>query len=123
MSEPRTQAELDAERCVLGAVLAAGSLDVDAGHRTLDKIIATGLDANDFYVGSLGTLYAALVEFHHRGLPLDPVSVAYELEQQQGVGADVLGRLRVLAHEIAAITPAVRWAEIVTKAGRARRVT
>ncbi len=120
MSEPRTQAELDAERSVLGGVLAAGSLDVEAGHRVLEKIIATGLDPNDFYVASLGNLYAALVELHHRGHPLDPVSVAYELEQL-GAESSVLGRLHQLAHEITAITPAKRWAEIVAKAGRTRR--
>ncbi len=120
MSEPRTQAELDAERSVLGAVLAAGSLDGEAGHRVLEKIIATGLDPNDFYVASLGNLYAALVELHHRGHPLDPVSVAYELEQL-GAESSVLGRLHQLAHEITAITPAKRWAEIVAKAGRTRR--
>ncbi len=120
MSLPRTEAELVAERSVLGAVLAAGSLDVEAGHRTLEKIIATGLDPNDFYVASLGSLYAALVELHHRGHPLDPVSVAYELEEQDAE-PDVLGRLHVLAHEISAITPAKRWAEIVAEAGRRRR--
>jgi len=120
MSTPRTQAELDAERCILGAVLAAGSLDVEAGHRVLDKIIATGLDPNDFYVASLGQLYAYLIALHHRGHPLDPVSVAYELEEQDAE-PDVLGRLHVLAHEITAITPAKRWAEIVAEAGRRRR--
>ena len=120
MSTPRTQAELDAERCVLGAVLAAASLDAAAGHRVLEKIIATGLDPNDFYVASLGNLYASLVEIYERGLPLDPVSVAYELEHL-GAESSVLGRLHQLAHEITAITPAKRWAAIVTDAGRRRR--
>lgn len=120
MKAPRTQAELDAERSVLGAILAAGSLNVEAGHRTLEKVAATGLDPNDFYVRSLGSLYAALLDLHHRGHPLDPVSVAYELEEN-GAEPDVLGRLRVLAHEITAITPAGRWAEIVATAGRRRR--
>jgi replicative DNA helicase len=121
VSEPRTEAELAAERSVLGAVLAAGSLDVDAGHRALERIIATGLDPDDFYLASLGNLYAALVELHHRGHPLDPVSVSYELERD-GAGSEVLGRLQVLAHEVHAITPAARWAAIVAKAGRERRV-
>jgi len=120
VSEPRTEAELAAERSVIGAVLAAGSLDVEAGHRTLERIIATGLDPNDFYLASLGQLYGQLIELHHRGHPLDPVSVAYELEREDA-GADVLGRLQVLAHECHAITPAARWAEIVAKAGRERR--
>jgi replicative DNA helicase len=102
-------------------VLAAGSLDVEAGHRTLERVVATGLAAEDFYLASLGTLYAAVVELHRRGHPLDPVSVAYELEAQ-GAEADVLGRLQALAHEVHAITPAARWAEIVAKAGRERRV-
>ena len=120
MSLPRTEAELVAERSVFGAVLAAGSLDVEAGHRTLEKIIATGLDPNDFYVASLGSLYAALVELHHRGHPLDPVSVAYELEEREA-DPHVLSRLHVLVHENTAITPAKRWAEIVAEAGRRRR--
>ena len=120
MSAPETQAELDAERSVIGAVLAAGSLDVECGHRTLERIVATGLDANDFYVASLGQVYAQLVDLHHRGYPLDPVSVAYELETQ-GAEPDVVGRLHVLAHEVYATTPAVRWAEIVVRAGRMRR--
>jgi replicative DNA helicase len=114
------QSELDAERSVLGAVLAAGSLDVEAGHRTLERIIATGLDPEDFFLRSHGTLYAALIDMHHRGHPLDPVSVAYELERE-GADPHALGRLRVLAHEVHAITPAPRWAEIVAKAGRERR--
>jgi replicative DNA helicase len=75
----------------------------------------------DFFVCSLGSLYAYLVDLHDRGLPLDPVSVAYELEQV-GAGPDVLGRLNVLAREVTAITPAVRWAQIVAAAGRKRRV-
>jgi len=120
VTEPRTQAELDAERSVLGAVLAAGSLDVGAGHRTLDRIIATGLDPNNYYVASLGQLYAHLIEFHYRGHPLDPVSVAYELERD-GAEPDVIGRLHQLAHEVTAISPVARWAEIVAKAGRERR--
>ena len=120
VNEPRTQSELDAERSVLGSVLAAGSLDVEAGHRTLETVVATGLGPTDFYVASLGSLFASLVEIHERGLPLDPISVAYELEQL-GAESSVLGRLHQLAHEITAITPAKRWAEIVTEAGRRRR--
>lgn len=120
MSEPRTQAELDAERSVIGAVLAAGSLDVAAGRRTLERAIATGLDPAHYYIASLGNLYAQLVSLHEREIPLDPVSVACELERD---GADpfVVGRLHELAHEITAITPAARWAEIVARAGRERR--
>jgi replicative DNA helicase len=117
----RTQAELDAERSLLGAVFAAGSLDVDAGFRTLDRIIETGLDPNHFYIGSNGMLYARLLDLRQREIPLDPVSVAYELEKD---GADpwTVARLHELAHEITAITPAARWAEIVAEAGRRRRV-
>lgn len=120
MKEPRTQAELDAERSVLGAVFAAGSLDVDAGFRTLDRIIATGLDPNHFYLASNGMLYAHLCALRERQIPLDPVSVAYELEKDS---ADpwTVNRLHELAHEITAITPAARWAEIVARAGRERR--
>ena len=120
MNLPRTEAELVAERSVIGAILSAGSFDVNAGHRTLDRIIATGLDPNDFYLASLGQLYAALVDLHHRGHPLDPVSVAYELEQA-GTVPEVLGRLQALAHEVTAITPCARWAAIVSEAGRRRR--
>jgi replicative DNA helicase len=118
--QPRTQAELDAERSVLGAVLAAGSLDRDAGFRTLDLVIATGLDPNDFYVASLGTLFSRLIDHRERELPLDPVNVAYELEKD-GAEPSTVGRLHQLAHEVVAITPAPRWAAIVAEAGRWRR--
>ena len=119
MTEPRTQAELDAERSVIGAVLAAGSLDVAAGHRTLERAIATVLDPAHFYGASSGNLYARMLVLHERGLPLDPVSIAYELERD-GAEPDVIGRLRQLAYEVTAISPVARWAEIVAKAGRTR---
>jgi replicative DNA helicase len=111
------QAALDAERGVIGAIIAAASLDVGAGHRVLDRVVATGLDPNDFYVASFGALYARLVAMRERELPLDPVSVAYELERE-GAEPVVVARLHQLAYEVAAISPAPRWAAIVVESAR-----
>lgn len=120
MSVP-TQAAFDAEGDVLGAVLSAASLDVDAGFRVFDRIVSTGLDPNDFYRRSLGSLYARLLDLRERSVPLDPVSVGVELERD-GAESTVIARLHQLAHEAVAFSPCERWAAIVAAEGRRRRV-
>jgi replicative DNA helicase len=115
-------ANIDAERDVLAAILSAGSLDVEAGHRVLDSIYATGLEPQDFYLESHGQLYATLVKLRLASHPLDVVSVADHLEQE-GAGPAVHGRLAVLAAECVAFTPAPHWARIVQRHARRRRET
>jgi altronate hydrolase len=66
-------APLEAEESVLGAILAAGSLDVEAGWRVVDSVVGTGLDVHHFYVASSGQLYAVLCSMRDRGVPVDPV--------------------------------------------------
>ena len=117
MSSVPEQAVLDAERAVLGAILAAGSLDLDAGHRVLDGVVATGLDPNHFYVASLGLLYGRMVDMREKKLPVDPVSVGYELERS-GAESSAVARLHQLAYQITAVTPAPRWAAIVSESAR-----
>jgi replicative DNA helicase len=115
------QAVLDAEHDVLGAVFGAASLDVDAGFRIFDRIVATGLDPNDFYRRSLGALFARLLDLRERSVPLDPVSVGVELERD-GTDPTVVARLHQLAHEAVAFSPCERWAALVAAEGRSRRV-
>lgn len=107
-----TAAVMAAEEDVLGAILSAASYDVEAGHRTLDRVAATGLEPDDFYKRSLGALYGRLVTMRSLRLPLDPVSVSAELERA-GAEPRVLGLLHGLAHQVVAFSPAVRWASIV----------
>lgn len=113
---------LEAEQSVLGAILCAGSLDVAAGHKTLDRVLAVGLDPVHFFLASDAQLYAVLIDMRERELPLDPVSVAAELDETHA-DPRALGRLQVLARTAPAFTPAPRWAEIVRTAGMRRLAT
>lgn len=110
----------DAERSVLGAIISAACLDVDAGHRVLDTVYASGLEPHDFALESLGKLYAAIVKQRVAGLPLDPVSLADALEQEGGPIHERT-RLAQLAHEVVGFTQANHWAHIVLRDARRRR--
>jgi len=109
----------DLEENVLGAILAAAALDVDAGHRLIDRIIETGLAPGDFYLPSLGRLYHLMLNERYRDHPIDAVSLA-------GVAANrddphVRGQLERLAHTCPAMTPAPHWASLVLRDARDRR--
>jgi replicative DNA helicase len=121
IAHPAMACNLDCERGVLGAILTAGSLDVAAGHRLLDKVVATGLLPLDFYLASHGDLYRLLVQERNAGRPLDPISIADAIERESGDPFQ-RGRLEVLAHEIVAMTPAPRWAAIIVRHARLRRM-
>lgn len=101
-----------AEQSVLGAILSAGSYDVDAGHRLVDRVVETGLLPEHFWIESLGKLYAAIVEQRLAGRPVDPVSMAVALRAGE-TEATVLGRLEVLARTVTAFSPAPHWARLV----------
>jgi replicative DNA helicase len=120
IAHPAMACNLDCERGVLGAILTAGSLDVDAGHRLLDKVVATGLLPIDFYLASHGELYRLLVQERGAGRPLDPVSIADAIEREGG-DPHQRGRLAALAFEVTAVTPAPHWAAIVGRHARLRR--
>jgi replicative DNA helicase len=110
----------DAERSVVGAIICAACLDLDAGHRVLDTVYATGLEPHDFALDSLGKLYAAIVKQRVAGLPLDPVSLADALDQDGGPIHE-RARLEQLAHEAIGFTQAKHWAHIVLRDSRRRR--
>jgi replicative DNA helicase len=63
-----------AERAVLGGML----LRRDA----LDAVRATGLAAADFYVPAHGAVYSVVLELEDRGVAVDPVTVAAELDRR-----------------------------------------
>ena len=109
-----------AEFGVLGAVLSAASYDLEAGFRVVDRVVATGLDPIDFYYPANGILFGVLVDRREHGRPVDPVSVASELEQRDAE-PHVLGRLHRLAYEVTNFSSAAHWAEIVVVAARRRR--
>ena len=117
MSDPYNA---DAERSVVGAIICAACLDLDAGHRVLDTVYATGLEPADFALGSLGKLYAAIVKQRVAGLPLDPVSLADALDEDGGPIHE-RARLEQLAHETVGFTQAKHWAHIVLRDSRRRR--
>ena len=110
---------MEAEESVLAAILSAASYDVGAGHRLLDRVTAVGLLAPDFWRPSCGVIFQQLVAMRTVDLPLDPVSVSYELERS-GADERLLASLHRLAHEVVAFTPAPRWAAIVHAEARKR---
>jgi replicative DNA helicase len=112
-------AAVEAEESVLGAILSAASYDADAGHRLLDQVVAVGLVPADFWRPSCGVLFGRLLAMREARLPLDAVSVGYELERR-GAEPHVVSALHRLAHEVVAFTPAPRWAAIVHAEGQKR---
>jgi replicative DNA helicase len=110
---------MEAEESVLGAILSAASYDVGAGHRLLDRVTAVGLVSADFWRPSCGVLFQQLVAMRAVDLPLDPVSVSYELERS-GADERLVASLHRLAHEVVSFTPAPRWAAIIHAEARKR---
>ena len=111
----------EAERGVLSAILGAGCVDVDAGPRVLRRARATGLHPSHFGLASYGFIYEAMLRLEQDGLPVDPVSVAAELDRDH---ADplIVSKLRVLAHELALFTATERYAEIVRTGSERREI-
>jgi replicative DNA helicase len=64
-------ANLEAERCVLGAVIDDASF--------LPKVMATGLRCDDFMVSDHRRIFQAIELLYGRGIPVDFVTVAEEL--------------------------------------------
>lgn len=120
------------ERDVLGAILNAASIDEHAGRRTMERAMRAGLAADDFYYTSLGALYALLVELQRQRKPLDPLSVAIELEAEvhrrlEGLAAyadldidRVRGHLTELAHEVTNFSTIAHKAAVVRALAQAR---
>lgn len=111
----------EAERGVLSAILGAACVDVDAGLRVLRKARATGLHPTDFGLASYGVIYEAMVRLADDGLPVDPVSVAAELDRDH-CDPRAVSKLRVLAAELAPFTAIARYAHIVVSAAERREI-
>jgi replicative DNA helicase len=111
---------LDAEESLLGALLTAG-VDGASGHARIAEVVAM-LEPEHFYRRERGGLvFASIARLHVAGHPIDPISVAAEIEacgELERVG----GRGRI--HELAAIAPtwtnARHHAGLVLEAARRR---
>jgi replicative DNA helicase len=114
-------APIEAERSVLGAILRAACLDVDAGHRVVRRVRAAGLDPEHFALASHGALFEVFIVLTDAGEPLDPVSVAAEIDARHE-DPHLMARLQVLAHETPVVSAAERYARIVIEAALRREV-
>ncbi len=108
----------EAERGVLSAILGAACIDADAGLRVLRKARAAGLHPTDFGRASWGHIYGAMLRLADDGLPVDPVSVAAELDDDH-TDPRAVANLHVLARELYPWSAIERVASIVVEtAGR-----
>jgi replicative DNA helicase len=112
---------IEAERAAVGCVLAAAALNVDAGHRALQRVIAAGLDAEHFAIESHGELFRTIRRMADESLPLDAVSVAAQLDHEHA-DPRLIARLRVLAAEVATVSACERYARIVIDAAVRREI-
>lgn len=76
---------IDAERSVIGAIL-----QIDGGAKALQKVLGIGLSEAHFNHPAPKSIYGAILRLHRKGLPIDLVSVAKEL-QDNGVLEEVGG--------------------------------
>ena len=103
---------LEAEESVLGAMLLS---------ETAIGAVTEILDASDFYRGSHGTIYRAMLGLWSKGEPVDAITLANELEER-GEIEQIGGSSRVA--ELAALVPAAanvdHYAQIVKEAATLR---
>lgn len=112
---------IDAERLAIGCIFSAASYSADAGIRVAKRVHAAGLDPDHFALAAHGELYRVILQLAEAGVPVDPVSVAAELDRTHG-DPHLIDRLRVLAHEVPAIGAADRYARIVVDAALHREI-
>jgi replicative DNA helicase len=103
---------LEAEESVLGAMLLS---------ETAIGAVTEILDASDFYRGSHGTIYRAMLGLWSKGEPVDAITLAKELEER-GELEQIGGSSRVA--ELAALVPAAanvdHYAQIVKESATLR---
>jgi len=73
MSERRVPYEREAEEATIGALL----IDPDA----MDRVMGTGLRADDFHVAHLGLIFRAIMALHEQHMPGDYILVLSELRR------------------------------------------
>jgi len=111
----------EAERATLSAILGAACLDAAAGHRVLRRALSTGLHRSDFGIASHGAIFEAMIRLAEDGLPVDPISVAAELDRDHE-DARAVSRLHVLACELAPFSAIERYGAIVVRAAGRREL-
>ena len=119
------------ERDVLACVLSASLISSGAGRRVLARARGTGLEPHYFYYASLGGLYDVMCDLADSGDPVDPISIAAEIDRRATdalplvhgyVDVDQLrARLHLLAHEVTAFGVVEHRARLVVAAWRARQ--
>ena len=107
-------ADTDAERAVLSAMLLDDAA-IDA--------VAEHLSASDYYEQSHSILHAAICALHDANKPVDQLTLANYLRQQNQLDA-VGGILQIarISAEVASASRAVQHAEIVVSKARLRRL-
>ena len=109
----------EAERAVLSAILGAACSDADAGLRVLARARASGLHPSHFGGASYGVILEAMLRLADLGLPIDPISLAAELDRDH-TDPWAVARLHVLAREFAPFTAIERYAAVVVDASGRR---
>jgi replicative DNA helicase len=106
---------IEAEESLLGAMMLS--------REAITAAIEVRLDAGDFYKPAHGAIYDAAFALHHRGEPVDPVTVAEELRRASQL--EQLGGRQTLLR-IQAATPAsanaTYYAQIVAELSMLRRL-
>jgi hypothetical protein len=98
-SQPPPQ-NVEAEESVLGALMLAHT-----DSNVVEKVLATGITEGAFHRESHGRIFQAITALHSRGVSVDPLMVADELEKR-GELESAGGRVRL--HELACLVPATR---------------
>jgi hypothetical protein len=87
----------------------------------IDRVVAAGLEAGDFYRETHGRIYRAATSLHQLGQPVDAITVAERLEEL-GWLEHIGGRPRLheIASLVAATSNAAHYATIVVSESRRR---
>ena len=101
----------DAEEQVLGAMLLGGGI--------IDRVAAIVPDGKAFWKPANGKLYDAIVRMHYDGRPVDPVTLAHDLEREGETG---MPDLAMLVGGITATGNVEHYAHIVVDEYRRRRL-
>ena len=111
----------EAEESVLAAILSAACYSADAGHRAYHRAEAAGLDAAHFGAASNLVLFATIGRMVDAGVPVDPVSLAAELDRDHA-DSHIIGRFRVLAASVTCFGAIEHHSRIVVEAAARREL-
>lgn len=109
MSRQEIPHDLGAEQSVIGAALL---------RQQVIELLKGALDPGDFYKPDHQTVWAAMLELHELGIPIDVVTVA-DAVHHHGIE---LGALAEMQNAVPAISAAPRYAEIIIEASRRRKL-